>query len=104
MAKSFRVYTGEYGKTLRLLTYLSTIGSASAIVVRFKKDDGTTVAYLTAAADGDDTTTYAVEAVITSGWLTGKAGRWTGQVEATFATGKFYSDPFTMIVDTTPSV
>jgi len=98
------LYTAEYGQTIRARTYCSEIGDASSIKLVFKrKSDGLT-AFLSATVVSNDTTYYAVDAIVSSGWLTSKAGQWAGQVEATFGSAKLYSDPFTVFIQAAPAV
>jgi len=103
VASTIHVYDDEYGQAIVARTYLATIATATAIKLVFRQVGSVSTASLTAAAVAGDTTYRAVTGTITSGWLTNKAGTWTGQVEATFATSKFYSEPFTLVVEQRPS-
>lgn len=101
-AISLAIYEGEYGNTIRAYTRSKKINDATQIRLLFWTDDGDT-ASLTAATVEGDTTYYAVDATVTEGWTTGKVGRWTGVVEATFFDGLLYGTRFTLYIKDMPA-
>lgn len=99
---NFTVYSSDYGHTIRASTWCDDIADASALKLKFKRpSDGTTAELVASVVDGD-TTTYAIEASTTSGWLTEKVGVWVGAAEATFSGGVFIGEEFEMHVKASP--
>jgi hypothetical protein len=89
--------------TIRVNTYCSTLADTTGRAITFRKAaDGTTTS-LSATIVGGDTTTYAIQAVVPSGWTDTREGEWTGQAELTFAAAKQYGTPFTLYVEDNPS-
>jgi hypothetical protein len=97
------LYSSDYGHTIRASTWCDDIADASGLKLNFKRPSDDTTMYLVASPVDGDTTTYAIEASITSGWLTGKEGVWIGQAQATFSGGVFLGEEFEMHVKASPT-
>ena len=96
------LYSSDYGHTIRASTWCDDIADASTLKLKFKRPSDDTTAELVASVVDGDTTTYAIEASISSGWLTGKEGVWIGVAEATLSGGVFIGEPFEMHVKASP--
>jgi hypothetical protein len=96
------LFTTDHGQRLQANTYYSDIDDASTIKYKLKKLGTSTTAELTAQVVSGSTT-YAVYADITDGWLDDKAGSWIGQVEAQFANATLTGGVFTLRIKAPPT-
>lgn len=93
---TIKLWTSDYGQTLRCRTYASDIGNASS-VLRWKKIGASTTATIAGTVivgdtDAEGDLCYSVDCVITSGFLTDKAGKWICQLQATYSNGLVTSE------------
>ena len=111
-----KLFTSDYGQTIRCRTYASDISSATC-TLRWKKQgavatyetDDTNSASLSATTvvgdvDDEGEVCYSVDAVITSGFLAAKAGTWICQLAAAYANATVTSrDAFKVVVEARPT-
>jgi hypothetical protein len=88
---TIKLWTSDYGQTIRCRTYASDIASATN-VLRWKKFGAATTATIAGSVVVGDTDEegdlcYSVDHVIASGFLTDKAGKWLLQEQATYSNG-----------------
>lgn len=88
---TIKLWTSDYGQTIRCRTYASDISNATC-VLRWKKIGASTTATITGTVVAGDTdeegdACYSVAFVIASGFLTAKAGTWVCQLQATYSNG-----------------
>lgn len=103
MARSITLYAGDYGHTLRARTYCDDVGDATARKIVFKNVSSGTTATLNANRVLGDTTYYAIETTIPSGWTDTRTGEWIGQAQLTFSTGIFHGESFRVVITTRPT-
>jgi hypothetical protein len=105
---TIKLWTSDYGQTIRARTYASDIGSATS-VLRWKKIAAATTATITGSVvvgdtDDDGDSCYSVDYVVASGFLTDKAGKWICQTQASYSNGIVTSeDAFYVTVAARPT-
>jgi hypothetical protein len=105
---TIKLWTSDYGQTIRARTYASDIGSATC-VLRWKNLGSiasTTINGTVVVGDTDDDgdACYSVDFPIATSFLTARAGKWLCQVVATYTNAVVTStDSFLVNVSARPT-